>query len=217
MPALPPASERVRLRRGVHNAVYDRHAILAILDAAPVAHVGVMTPDGLLVIPMAFGRTDEHLYLHGAVANGALRAAVDNDVCVTVTLVDGLIVARSPFHNSMRYRSVVVRGVARRVTGEEHVEALRLVVDHVVANWSTGRPPNADELRRTLVVAVPLDEVSAKVREGGPSDEPADLGGPHWAGAVPLRSTWGDPEPSPDLAPGIEPPPAVAALAGVEL
>lgn len=211
-----PASDRVRLRRGVHNGVYEHEAVLAVLDAGLIAHVGVATADGPIVIPMAYGRSDGELYLHGSVANAALRAADGADVCATITVVDGLIVGRSPFHNSMRYRSVVVRGRARRVSdAAEQVDALRRVSDHVVATWGEARPPTADELRRTMVIAVPLVEVSAKVRTGGPADEPEDLDGPHWGGAVPIVVTFGDAVPSPDLAPGIDVPPSVAALAGI--
>ena len=106
-----PATDRVRLRRGASNAEYDRDAVFEILDAGLVAHVGVTTPDGPIVLPMAYGRTDEWLYVHGSVANAALRAAVGQDICITVTIVDGMIVGRCPFHNSMNYRGVVVRGV----------------------------------------------------------------------------------------------------------
>jgi uncharacterized protein len=208
----------MRLRRGAALGSYEREAVLAVLDAALVAHVGVATPDGPIVLPMAFGRTDEWLYLHGSAANAALRAAVGQDVCVTVTLVDGIIVGRSPFHNSMNYRSAVVRGVARRVDDpDEVVTGLRLVSDHVVATWDTGRTPTDAEMRKTIVVAVPLTESSAKVRLGGPNDEPTDLDGPHWGGRVPIRSVWGPPEPAGDLPAGVDVPADVVALSGQPL
>ncbi|MET0145029.1 MAG: pyridoxamine 5'-phosphate oxidase family protein [Ilumatobacteraceae bacterium] len=210
-----PASDRVRLRRGTNRAVYDRSAILAILDAGLIAHVGVVTRDGPIVLPMAYGRTDEWLYVHGSVANAALRAAVDQEVCVTVTILDGFVVGRSPFHNSMNYRGVVVRGTARRVDDrDEHTRALQLVSDHVVATWETGRPPTDAEIRRTMVVAVPLVEMSAKIRSGDPVDELEDVAGPHWGGHVPVRSVWAGALPAGDLAAGIAVPPAIAALAG---
>ena len=202
---LPP-SDRVRLRRGAARGRYDRDVVHAILDDALIAHVGVSTPDGPLVLPMAFGRTDDELYLHGASANGLLRAAIDpaaaggGELCATVTEVDGLVLARTPFHNSMNYRSVVVRGTGRRVDDpDEHLEALRIITDHVVATWDDGRPPSPSELRRTLVIALPLDEASAKVRAGDPIDEPDDLDGPHWAGTVALGREWGPPRPAADL------------------
>jgi uncharacterized protein len=210
-----PVSERVRVRRGADRAEYDRDEILAVLDAGLIAHVGVVTSDGPIVLPMAYGRTDEWLYLHGSVANAALRAAVGNDVCVTVTIVDGLIVGRAPFHNSMSYRGAVVRGTARWVDDpQEHVDALRLVSDHVVETWASGRFPTATELRKTMIVAVPLEEMSAKIRPGGPIDDPEDLEGPHWGGRVPIRSVWEAPVDAEDLRTGIVVPAAIADLAG---
>jgi len=205
----------MRLRRGPDRAAYASRDVLAVLDAGIIAHVGVVTPEGPVVIPMAYGRDDEHLYLHGAVGNAALRAAVDHDICVTITIVDGLIFARTPFHNSMRYRSVVVRGVARRIRDEaEHIRALRLVTDHVAPNWDTSRPPSVGDVRATMAVAIPLTESSAKLRPGGPADEPDDLVGPYWGGTVPLTTVYGPLEPSPDLAAGIAAPVAIAALTG---
>lgn len=211
-----PASERVRVRRGANRADYDRSAVLAVLDEALIAHVGVSTPDGPVVLPMAFGRTDDVLYLHGASANGLLGAGVDVEICATVTEVDGLVMARTPFHNSMNYRCVVVRGTGRRVEDpDEHLEALRLITDHVVATWDDGRPPSASDLRRTLVLALPLDEVSAKVRSGDPVDEPEDLDGPHWAGTVAIERRWGAPRRAADLLDGIPVPAGVTERFGV--
>ena len=217
MKAEPP-SERVRVRRGAIRAEYDRTAILDVLDAGLIAHVGVITDDGPIVLPMAYGRDGEWLYVHGSVANAALRAAVGQDICVTVTIVDGIVVGRSPFHNSMNYRGVVVRGRARRVDDpEEHATALRLVSDHVVATWDTGRAPSDAEVAKTMVIAVPLIEMSAKIRTGDPVDEPEDVDGPHWGGHVPIRAVWEPPVAAADLPSGVETPPAVAALAGRSL
>jgi uncharacterized protein len=208
-----PATDRVRLRRLAHRGTYDRAAILDVLDAGMIAHVGVVTDQGPIVMPMAYGRSDDDLYLHGSVANAALRAAVGRDVCVTVTIVDAIVVGRTPFHNSMNYRSVVVRGTARAVDEPgERTAALQAVSDHVVPTWDTGRPPTPAELRQTLVVAVPLIEVSAKVRSGGPIDDPGDLDGPYWAGHVPIRRVWEQPLPSEDLPEGVAVPAAIAAL-----
>jgi nitroimidazol reductase NimA-like FMN-containing flavoprotein (pyridoxamine 5'-phosphate oxidase superfamily) len=210
-----PASDRVRVRRGAIRAEYDRAEIFGVLDAGLIAHVGVVTDTGPIVLPMAYGRSDEWLYLHGSAANAALRAAAGCDVCVTVTIVDGLVVGRSPFHNSMNYRGVVVRGTARLVdTRDEHLDALRLVSDHVVATWDSGRPPTELEIRKTMVIAVPLVEMSAKIRTGDPIDEPEDLDGPHWAGHVPIRSVWEPAVSASDLPRGVDVPPAIASLDG---
>ena len=213
-----PASERVRLRRGANRAEYDRGEIAAVLDAGLIAHVGVVTEHGPIVLPMAFAHTAEWLYLHGSVANAMLRAAVGTDICVTVTIVDGLVIGRSAFHNSMNYRGVVVRGTARRVTDpDEHLAALRMISDHVVANWDTAREANATELRTTMVIAVPLTEASAKIRTGDPIDEPEDLDGPHWAGHVPITAHFDTPVASADLPAGVATPSAIAALTGRRL
>jgi nitroimidazol reductase NimA-like FMN-containing flavoprotein (pyridoxamine 5'-phosphate oxidase superfamily) len=210
-----PPSDRVRLRRRPDRGDYDPSTVREILDAGIVAHVGAMTEQGPIVLPMAYGRTDEVLYLHGSAANSMLRAARGTEICATVTLLDGLVFARTPFHNSMNYRSVVVRGIATPVTDpDEHADALRRISDHVVANWDHGRTPTASEINKTMVIALPLDEASAKTRAGDPIDEPDDLGGAHWAGTVELTATWGAPRAAADLRAGIEPPPSIAALGG---
>jgi nitroimidazol reductase NimA-like FMN-containing flavoprotein (pyridoxamine 5'-phosphate oxidase superfamily) len=193
-----PPSERVRVRRKADRARYDATTVHAILDAAFVAHVGFATEHGPCVLPMAFARVDDHLYLHGATGNGMLRALDDADVCVTVTLVDGLVLSRSAFHHSMNYRSVVVLGRASVVTDDvEKDRGLRAVVDHMVAGRSEAcRPPTAEELRATRVVRVPLAEASAKVRTGPPIEDPADLDPAEWwGGVVPLTTTLGAPVP----------------------
>jgi uncharacterized protein len=206
---------RVTLHRGVARGDHDPATVLAVLRAGTVAHVGVDTPDGPMVLPMAYGCTEHTLYLHGAVGNALLRGARDEEMCATVTVLDGLVIARSPFHNSMNYRCVVVRGRGRLVVdADEHLHALRLITDHVVENWDHGRPPSASEIRRTQVIALPLRESSAKVRGGDPVDEPDDVDGPHWAGEVPIISTFDTPRPAADLRTGTPAPAAVAALAG---
>ncbi|MFM7065058.1 MAG: pyridoxamine 5'-phosphate oxidase family protein [Actinomycetes bacterium] len=211
----PAPSERVRVRRLAARGRYEPDEVRAILDEGLVAHVGVDTPDGPVVLPMAYGRTEDTLYLHGAVGNALLGAALQAELCATITLVDGLVLARTPFHNSMNYRCVVVRGTGRRVLDpDEHEAALRVITDHVVATWDHGRPPSASDLRRTLVLALPLAEASAKVRAGDPVDEPDDIGGPHWAGTVSVTTTFGPPVAAGDLAPGIQVPPSVAAAFG---
>ena len=210
-----PPSGRTRVRRGRDRARYDRADVLAILDAGVTAHVGVATPDGPLVLPMAYGRDEEKLYLHGAIANHLLSSGEEQEICATVTHLDGLVMARSPFHNSMNYRSVVVRGRGRRIRDDRRkLEALRLITDHVVRHWDDVRPPSRSELRKTLVLELPLTEASAKVRSGDPLDDPEDIGGPWWAGTVPITTRFGPPTPSSDLDPGTTVPPRLAALMG---
>ena len=210
-----PPSARTTVRRGASRAVYDRDEVAAILASGTIAHVGVCTDDGPIVLPMAYTATNDQLLFHGSVANAMMRAGSSMDVCVTVTLLDALVVARTPFHNSVNYRSVVVRGEAIAITDPtQKLAALRAINDHLVEIWDTARPPSDVDLNQTLVLAVPLDEASAKVRNGDPIDEEQDLGGPHWAGLVPIHTTWGTPEPADDLVDGIETPATVVALDG---
>jgi nitroimidazol reductase NimA-like FMN-containing flavoprotein (pyridoxamine 5'-phosphate oxidase superfamily) len=205
------------VQRVAERAEYDPDAIRAILDAAFVAHVGVVTDDGPIVLPMIYGVRGDELLVHGSVANAMLRAGRAYDVCVTVTIVDGLVVARTPFHNSVNYRSVVIRGEATRIDEPDAKrDALRVINDHVAPIWDTARPPSDDDLKLTTVLSVPLAEASAKIRRGDPVDEPDDLAGPHWAGVVPLLTSWGDPCAAADLAPGTAVPDAVAALGGTQ-
>ena len=203
------------MRRGANRARYGRDDVLAILDAGMIAHVGVTTADGPLVLPMAYGHDRERLYLHGAAANHLLGTGDGHEVCVTVTHLDGLVMARTPFHNSMNYRSVVVRGRATRIDDEQGKRrALKLVTDHVVAIWGSSRPPSQTDLRKTLVLELPLAEASAKVRAGDPVDEPDDIAGPWWGGVVPITTRFESPVASADLAGDGGPPAPIAALAG---
>lgn len=216
--ATGPPSERTTVRRGAHRADYRPDTVREILRAGTVAHVGVSGDDGPIVLPMAYGVVGDHLYLHGASANALLRGAHDVEICVTVTLLDGLVIARSPFHDSMNYRCVVMRGRARTVTDAgERMRALRAITDHVVEHFDQGRPPNDAELRRTRVLAVGLAEASAKVRRGDPVDDAEDLDGPHWAGTVAVATTFGAPLPAADLTAGIAVPTTVAALGGTSI
>ena len=196
MPTDPtlPSSPRTTVRRGAKRAKYDRHDIGGILADGIVAHVGVDTDDGPLVLPMVYGISGDTMYLHGALANSLLKAGGDAEVCATVTIVDGMVFAKTAFNHSMNYRSVVVRGRARVVTdGAEHLEALRIITEHVVETWDSTRPPSAGELRATRVIALPLAEASAKVREGGAVNEAEDADQPYWSGHVPLTLVFGAP------------------------
>ena len=202
--------------------MYDADRVRAILEAGVIAHVGVTTDDGPVVLPMAYGVRDRsdgdaEVLIHGAVANAMMRAGESLDVCLTVTIVDGLVVARTPFHNSMNYRSVVVRGQATAIREpDEKLTALQVINDHVAPLWRDARPPSDVDVKKTLVLSVPLTEASAKVRSGDPVDEDADLDGPHWAGVVPLSTTWGQPTSAADLRSDAAVPAALRALAGTD-
>ena len=209
-------SARTSVRRGAPRARYGRDDVLDILDAGLIAHVGVITADGPLVLPMAYGRDGDRIYLHGAAANHLLNTGDDHEICVTVTHLDGLVMARTPFHNSMNYRSVVVRGRARRILDDQRrLYALKLITDHVVSHWDLVRPPSQSDLRKTMVLELPLAEASAKVRAGDPVDEPDDIAGPWWAGAVPITTRFETPVASADLVGDGQPPAPIAALASL--
>ena len=173
-----PPSEFARVRRLPDRAAYDTATIHAILDAAMIGHVGVLREGRPVVIPMLFGRIEDDLYLHGSVASQLLRGLAGGiDVCFTTTLIDGLVYARSAFHHSMNYRSVVIVGTATPVEGDEKMAALRAIVDHITpGRLDEARPPSDLELRQTSVLRMPIDEASAKIRAGGPADEDEDLG-----------------------------------------
>ena len=191
MTATISVTDRTKVRRLANRGNYDRDTIHAILDEALVCHVGFVVDGAPVVIPTIHWREDDTLYVHGSAASRMLRSLKNGvDACVTVTLIDGLVLARSAFHHSMNYRSVVVFGKACEVTGEEKRTALDGLVEHVVKGRSRDvRPPNELELRQTLVLALPLDEASAKIRTGGPVDDEEDYAMPIWAGVVPLKLT----------------------------
>lgn len=203
------ATARTVPTRHPERAAYDREVVHAILDEAYVCHLGFVRDGAPVVLPTLYGRSGDTLYLHGSTGSRPLRRAATDaglPVCVTVTHVDGLVLARSAFHHSVNYRSVVVHGVAHDVTDpEEKRHALDVLVDHVVpARSCHSRPASRKELAATAVLRVGLDEVSAKVRSGGVNDEPEDLSLPHWAGVLPLLKGYGTPVPDPRLAPGTE-------------
>ncbi|MEN3271462.1 MAG: uncharacterized protein V7636_223 [Actinomycetota bacterium] len=195
-PAAPPSSRATVRYKG--RGHYDRELIDAILDEAVMCHVGLVQDDGTpMVLPTLFARDGDHLYVHGSPASRLLRTGKRGvDVCVTVMLLDGFVMAKSAFHHSVNYRSVVVFGTAEEVTDEsEKARALELLVEHVHPGRSSEcRRPNEMELRSTLVLRVPLDEASAKVREGGPIDDEEDLELPYWTGIIPVRSVRDEPE-----------------------
>ncbi|MFI9831236.1 pyridoxamine 5'-phosphate oxidase family protein [Streptomyces sp. NPDC051913] len=202
-----PATDRTVPTRSADRAAYDKEVVHAILDEAYVCHLGFVRDGAPVVLPTLYARVGERLYVHGSTGSRPLRMTGQADpglpVCLTVTHVDALILARSAFHHSINYRSVVVHGTAYDVTDpEEKRLALDALVDHVVAGRSKdSRPANKKELAATAVIRLDLDEVSAKLRTGGVNDEPEDLALPHWAGVVPLRKGYDTPIGDPDLAP----------------
>lgn len=201
-------TDRTKLRRKPARGSHERSAIEAILDEALVSHLGVVD-DGLpVVIPTLHARVGSRVYLHGSAASRALRESKGSDVCLTATLVDGLVLARAVMHHSANYRSAVLFGEGRWVDDEgEKLTALEALVEKIVpGRWGDARVPTAKELRATAVLSIPLDEASAKIRSGPPQDDDADLGLPVWAGVVGLRTVAAVPEPDPLLAAGVEPP-----------
>src|SRR5205085_1177878 len=205
-------TERSAIRRLPQRGRYERATVNEILDEGFVCHVGFVFEGQPFVIPTGYARADDVLYVHGARASRMLKALSDGaQVCITVTLVDGLVLARSAFHHSMNYRSVVIFGRARAVTDEaEKLTALRAFTEHVApGRWAEVRQPNRQELNATSVLAVPLTEASAKVRVGPPVDDEEDYALKVWAGELPLRMTTSEPVADPRLPAGIEPPPHV--------
>jgi hypothetical protein len=195
------------------NGSFDRATIYQILDEAFLCHVGFITDGQPFVIPTGYARLGDDLLLHGSAASRMLRAMASGiDVCVTVTLLDGLVLARSIFHHSMNYRSVMIFGKAKVISdGMEKLGALRALTEHVVPQrWSEARPPNEQELKATTVLVLPLQEASAKVRTGDPVDNVEDHALDIWAGVIPLRLSAGSPVVDGKLRPEISIPPSVA-------
>lgn len=210
-----PSSERVRLRRKRERGSYDRAVIDAILDEALIAHLGIVGEHGQpFVIPTLHARSGDVVYCHGSTASRTLRAlAAGAPACLTVTLIDGLVLARSAMHHSANYRSAMLIGQATLLEDlDEKQAALRAVVEHIVpGRWDDVRAPSANELRATAVLALPIAECSAKVRTGGPLDDEEDYALGAWAGVIPLASQARAPEPDQRLRAGIEPPSYVTA------
>ncbi|MEV0979061.1 pyridoxamine 5'-phosphate oxidase family protein [Streptomyces sp. NPDC049915] len=221
-PATPATAytptDRTVPTRSAERARYDAELVHAILDEGYVCHLGFVRDGAPVVLPTLYGRVGDRLYVHGSTGSRPLRMAGQADpglaVCLTVTHVDGLVLARSAFHHSINYRSVVVHGVAHHVTDpEEKRLALDALVDHVVPGRAAdSRPANKKELAATAVIRLDLNEVSAKLRTGGVNDEPEDLSLPHWAGVVPVRKVYDTPVADPQLTPGTGLPDYLAVL-----
>jgi uncharacterized protein len=212
-----PVTAQTTPTRLRERASYDRAAVHAVLDEAVLCHVGFVVDGAPVVLPQLHARIDDQLYLHGSTGARALRAARQDGlaVCVTVTLIDGLVLARSAFHHSINYRSVVIHGVAREVTDEATKQtALAGLVDAVVPGRSAAvRGPSVKELRATTVLRLDLRNVSLKSRSGPPGDDDADLELPYWAGVIPISTAAGEARPAPDLAAGIPVPAHVSGWA----
>lgn len=204
-----PATDRVRVRRYPERGAYDRATVDSILDEALVCHLGFVHDGQPYVIPTLHARVGGTVYVHGSAASRMLRTlAAGVPVCLTVTIVDGLVLARTAYNQSANYRSAIVLGTARLVDDpDEKLRALEAFTEQLVpGRWAEVRPPSASELKATTVAALPLEECSAKVRSGQPGDSGKDLDYPVWAGVVPLAVRAGEPVPAPDLAAGLEPP-----------
>jgi uncharacterized protein len=213
--ALAP-TPRTTLRRLPERGHFDFDSLAAILDEALLCHVGFVADGQPFVIPTLYGRVERRLYLHGSAASRMLRTLAQGvPVCVTVSLVDGLVLARSAFHHSANYRSVVVLGTAHLVDDQdEKLRALVAISEHVLpGRWADVREPNPKELKGTSVLALDIDEASAKVRSGPPGDDEEDYARDCWAGVLPLRLTAGVPIPDPLLRDGIPVPAGVAGYA----
>ncbi|MFG1945242.1 pyridoxamine 5'-phosphate oxidase family protein [Nonomuraea sp. NPDC048826] len=196
---------RTRLGRSKERASADRDDLYEVLDTGLICHLGVVADGYPMVVPTGYGRVGDTLYLHGSTGARSLRAAAGNEVCVTVTHLDGIVLARSVFHHSVNYRSALVFGRARLVTDEEErLTGLRALSEQLApGQWDYARRPDRKELAGTAVLALSLEEASVKIRRGPPSDEDDDYALPVWAGVLPVVTAWGDPVPDPVLPDGI--------------
>jgi uncharacterized protein len=207
-------TERTTLHRLRERGATDRSALYDVLNAGLICHLGVIIDGSPLVLPTGYGRIGDTLYLHGSSANRSFQFADGQDICVTVTLVDGLVCARSVFHNSMNYRSAVILGTARLVTdATERLDAIAAITEHLIpGRWENSRKPTKKEMAATSVIALPLDEASVKIRSGGASDEDEDYDLRYWAGVLPIAQTIGVAEPDPLLREDVGMPEHIAAL-----
>ncbi len=209
-----PIDSRNKVKRIPKRGHYDRETIYNILDAGFLCHIGFVVDGQPFVIPTAYGRSGDKIYLHGATTSRMLvNAQTGIPLCLTVTYLDGLVVARSAFHSSMNYRSAVIFGKAELVKGQEETEALKIITEHILkGRWEECRQPNAREMKATSVLRMDIDQASAKIRTGPPGDDEADLQLDIWAGVVPLKRTWETPQVDPTLQRAIPIPNSVVNL-----
>lgn len=207
-------TDRTRLRRAAHKARTGRADLYDVLDHGLLCHLAVVVDGTPLAVPTCHARVGDTLYLHGS--TGARSLSQDGEVCVTVTVPDGLVLARSAMHHSFNHRSAMVLGAPRSVEDhDERLRALRAFIEHFTpGRWEQVRPPSRKELARTRVLALSLEEASVKVRTGGPDDEPEDAPLPVWAGELPLALTVGEPRPDPERQIEVPLPEHLARLAG---
>jgi nitroimidazol reductase NimA-like FMN-containing flavoprotein (pyridoxamine 5'-phosphate oxidase superfamily) len=193
----PGSTERTRVRRIPEKAVADRDVLNAVLDAGLVAHVAVVDDGRPYVVPVAYARDGDRVLFHGSTGSRLFRGLADGaPTCLTVTLLDGLVLARSAFESSMHYRGVMVLGTSTVLEGDDKDRALRVISDHLLpGRWSDIREPSKKELAATLMLALPLDEASVKISAGDPDDDPQDVDRPVWGGVVPIREVFDEPRP----------------------
>ena len=200
------STSRTRIRRIPENAVPDRAALNHVLDSGLVAHLAVRDGEQPFILPVAYARRGDEVVFHGSTGSRLFRALDDGQpTCLTVTLLDGLVLARSAFHSSMHYRSAMVLGTARRLSGDDELDALRVITEHLLpGRWDDCRQPNSKERAATMTLALDLTEWSVKIGAGGPDDEPEDIAEPPysrtWAGTVPLSEYFGTPVRADDCA-----------------
>lgn len=200
-----PITSRNKVKRVPRRAHYDQQVVHAILDSGFLCHVSFVIDGQPYIIPTIYGRSNNILYLHGAATSRMLTHLEKGfPVCLAVTHLDGLVLARSAFHHSANYRSAVIFGSAVKVADEKKNEALRVISDHILkGRWEEVRAPNDTELKATSILAVEIEQASAKIREGGPVDDPEDHGLDIWAGHIPLSTRWEQPITDPELRNGI--------------
>ena len=200
-----PISNRNRVKRISNNSDYSKETVHAIIDEALFCHLGIIHDGKPVVIPTIHARMGDHIVFHGSNASRLLKISNNNEICVTITLLHGLVMARSLFNSSMNYRSAVIFGKGEIIKDhDERMAAFKSITDHIApGRWDDARQPNNSELKQTSVVRMPIDEASAKISVGPPDDEDEDYALDYWAGVIPIKQTYGEPESDPILQEGI--------------
>ncbi len=200
-----PISNRNRVKRISNNSDYSKETVHAIIDEALFCHLGIIHDGKPVVIPTIHARMGDQIVFHGSNASRLLKISNNNEICVTITLLDGLVMARSLFNSSMNYRSAVIFGKGEIIKDhDERMAAFKSITDHIApGRWDDARQPNNSELKQTSVVRMPIDEASAKISVGPPDDEDEDYALDYWAGVIPINQTYGEPESDPILQEGI--------------